>query len=95
MFANTWRFSNNLIQSWNLYKKSVRWTNDNFDQVFTEANGFVWTMESDSGVAIDLAANSNQASALPSAISRPPSGTYKYFLFVMNPNIKLKGSYTT
>jgi len=70
-------------------------TNDNVDLAFTEANGCVWTMESTSGVAIDLAANLNQASALPSASSRPPSGTYKYFLIVMNPNIKLKGSYTT
>ena len=70
-------------------------TNDNVDLAFTEANGCVWTMESDSGVAIDLAANLNQASALPAARSRPPSGTYKYFLIVMNPNIKLKGSYTT
>jgi len=70
-------------------------TNDNVDLAFTDANGCVWTMESTSGVAIDLAANLNQASALPSASSRPPSGTYKYFLIVMNPNIKLKGSYTT
>jgi len=70
-------------------------TNDNVDLAFTKANGCVWTMESTSGVAIDLAANLNQASALPSASSRPPSGTYKYFLIVMNPNIKLKGSYTT
>ena len=70
-------------------------TNDNVDLAFTEANGCIWTMESTSGVAIDLAANLNQASALPSASSRPPSGTYKYFLIVMKPNIKLKGSYTT
>ncbi len=70
-------------------------TNDNVDLAFTEANGCVWTMESNSGEAIDLAANLNQTSALPSASSRPPSGTYKYFLIVMNPNIKLKGSYTT
>ena len=70
-------------------------TNDNVDLAFTEANGCVWTMESNSGVAVDLAANLNQASALPSASSRPPSGIYKYFLIVMDPNIKLKGSYTT
>lgn len=70
-------------------------TNDNVDLAFTEANGCVWTMESTSGVAIDLAANLNQASSLPSSSTRPPSNTYNYFLIVMNPNIKLKGSYTT
>ena len=69
--------------------------NDNVDLAFTEANGCVWTMESAAGATVDLAANLGQSSALPSASSRPPSGTYKYFLIVMNPNIKLKGSYTT
>ena len=59
-------------------------TNDNVDLAFTEANGCVWTMESTSGEAIDLAANLNQASALPSANSRPPSGSYKYFLINLN-----------
>ena len=70
-------------------------TNDNVDLAFSEANGCVWTMESTSGASVDLAANLGQASSLPSASSRPPSGSYKYFLIVMNPNIKIKGSYTT
>ena len=70
-------------------------TNDNVDLAFTEANGCVWTMESAAGATVDLAANLGQSSLLPSASSRPTSGTYKYFLIVMNPNIKLKGSYTT
>ena len=70
-------------------------TNDNVDLAFSEANGCVWTMESTSGSEIDLAANLNQAIALPSSSTRPPSGTYRHFLIVMNPNIKLKGSYTT
>ena len=70
-------------------------TNDNVNLAFTEANGCVWTMESSAGAAVDLAASLGQSSALPSASSRPPSGTYKYFLIVMNPNIKLKGSYIT
>ena len=70
-------------------------TNDNVDLAFTEANGCVWTMESNAGATVDLAANLGQSSALPSASSRPPSGTYKYFLVVMKPEIKLKGSYTT
>tara|TARA_B100000212_G_scaffold259156_1_gene199133 strand:- start:163 stop:1161 length:999 start_codon:yes stop_codon:yes gene_type:complete len=69
--------------------------NDNVDLAFTEANGCVWTMESVSGVEVDLAANLNQAIALPSASTRPPSGTFTHFIIVMNPNIKLKGSYTT
>ena len=68
---------------------------DYIDLAFTEANGCVWTMESPSGTEIDLAANLNQAIALPSSSTRPPSGTYRHFLIVMNPNIKLKGSYTT
>ena len=70
-------------------------TNDNVNLAFTEANGCVWTMESSAGETVDLAASLGQSSALPSASSRPPSGTYKYFLIVMSPNIKLKGSYTT
>ena len=70
-------------------------TNDNVDLAFTKANGCVWTMESAAGTTIDLAANLGQSSALPSASSRPPSGTYKYFLVVLKPEIKLKGSYTT
>ena len=68
---------------------------DSVNIAFTEANGCTWTMESTSGSEIDLAANLNQAISLPSASSRPPSGTYKHFVIVMNPNIKLKGSYTT
>ena len=70
-------------------------TNDNVDPAFTEANGCVWTMESDTGVTVDLAANLGQTSALPSASKRPRSGTYKYFVVVLTPEIKLKGSYTT
>ena len=69
--------------------------NDSVDLAFTESNGCVWTMESSSGTEIDLGANLNQAISLPSASTRPPSGTYKHFVIVMNPNIKLKGSYTT
>ena len=68
---------------------------DSVNLAFTEDNGCVWTMESVSGQEIDLAANLNQAISLPSASTRPPSGTYKHFVIVMNPNIKLKGSYTT
>ena len=70
-------------------------TNDNVDLAFTTDNGCVWTMESVSGAVVDLAANLNQSISLPSSTTRPPSGTYKHFLIVMNPNIKLKGSYTT
>ena len=70
-------------------------TNDNVDLAFTEANGCVWTMESAAGTTIDLAANFNQSTALPSASIRPKNGTYKYFLVVLKPEIKLKGSYTT
>ncbi len=70
-------------------------TNDNVNLAFTEENGCVWTMESSAGATVDLAKSLGQSTALPSASSRPPSGTYKYFLIVMNPNIKLKGSYTT
>ncbi len=69
--------------------------NDAVDLDFTTDNGCVWTMESDSGSVVDLGSNLNQALSLPSAKTRPPSGTYKHFLIVMNPNIKLKGSYTT
>ena len=70
-------------------------TNDNVDPAFTEANGCAWTMESAAGVNVDLAANLGQSSALPSSSKRPPSGTYKYFVVVLTPEIKLKGSYTT
>ena len=70
-------------------------TNDNVDLAFTTDNGCVWTMESASGSAVDLGANLNTSLSLPSSVNRPPSGTYKHFLIVMNPNIKLKGSYTT
>ena len=68
---------------------------DAVDLDFTTDNGCVWTMESDSGSVVDLGSNLNQSLSLPSAKTRPPSGTYKHFLIVMNPNIKLKGSYTT
>ena len=68
---------------------------DNVDLAFNEENGCVWTMESTSGSEIDLAANLNQAISLPSSSTRPTSGTYKHFVIVMSPNIKLKGSYTT
>ena len=70
-------------------------SDDTVDLAFTETNGCVWTMESASGTEVDLGANLNQALSLPSADSRPPSATYNHFLVVMNPNIKLKGSYTT
>ena len=69
--------------------------NDSTNFAFNEENGCVWTMESSSGTEIDLGENLNQAISLPSASTRPPSGTYKHFVIVMNPNIKLKGSYTT
>ena len=47
-------------------------TNDNVDPAFTEANGCVWTMESATGVNVDLAANLGQSSSLPSSSKRPP-----------------------
>jgi hypothetical protein len=61
---------------------------------FSDTN-CTWTMESDSGVTVDLAASLNQSLALPSASTRPPNGTYTYFAMVMANNIKIKGSYTT
>ena len=54
-------------------------TNDNVDLAFTSENGCVWTMESASGSAVDLGANLNTSLSLPSAATRPPSGTYKHF----------------
>jgi len=74
-------------------------TSDPFDSTDADINfsdsSCVWTMESEGGSKIDLAANLNTGISLPSANTRPPNGTYTHFALVMGENIRIKGSYTT
>ena len=64
------------------------------DVSFSESS-CTWTMESENGTSVDIAATLNQSIALPSAAIRPPNGIYSHFVMVMSNFINIKGSYTT
>lgn len=82
----------------NLYKIGMC-TSDPFhstdaDVSFSDSS-CTWTMESENGTSVDIAATLNQSIALPSAAIRPPNGIYSHFVMVMSNFINIKGSYTT
>ena len=60
-----------------------------------EANGCVQTMLSTSGTEVDLAPgnSSEKTAALPSASSRPASGSYPHAYILLSNGFKMKGTY--
>ena len=60
-----------------------------------EANGCVQTMLSTSGTEVDLAPgnSSEKTAALPSASSRPVSGSYPHAYVLLSNGFKMKGTY--
>ena len=60
-----------------------------------EANGCVQTMLSTSGTEVDLAPGNSSAktAALPSASSRPTSGSYPHAYILLSNGFKMKGTY--
>ena len=60
-----------------------------------EANGCVQTMLSTSGTEVDLAPgdSSEKTAALPSASSRPASGSYPHAYVLLSNGFKMKGTY--
>ena len=60
-----------------------------------EANGCVQTMLSSSGTEVDLAPGDSlsKTASLPSAASRPASGTYPHAYILLSNGFKMKGTY--